>query len=89
MYLNHSRNQINLLAEIIAGEHKPGLISRRTDSWGTGGEVFKADRCNMHHVSAKEIGFQPQAEGSASGVTPLSTRVRAKAALTTQFDIVH
>lgn len=35
----------------------------------------------MHHISAKEIGFQLQAEGSTAGVTPQSTRVRAKAAL--------
>lgn len=48
---------------------------------GGGGKVFKADYYNMRHISAKEIGFQLQAEGSTAGVTPQSTRVRAKATL--------
>lgn len=54
---------------------------KEAEGVGMGGKVFKADYYNMHHISAKEIGFQLQAEGSTVGVTPQSTRVRAKAAL--------
>lgn len=54
---------------------------KEAEGAGMGGKVFKADYYNMHYISAKEIGFQLQAEGSSAGVTPQSPRVRSKAAL--------
>lgn len=57
-----------------------GQVERNWEGGGRG-KVFKADYYNMHHISATEIGFQLQAEGSTARVTPQSTRVTGEAAL--------
>lgn len=73
--------------EMIAGDDKPGFIfendrqfERSRGVLGTGARFSKQATTTCAVSQQKEIGFQLQAEGSTAGVTPQSTRVRAKAA---------
>lgn len=71
-----------LLSRVITGENKPGFIRRMIDSLEkAGGQSFQSGLLKHAPYPSKEIGFQLQAQGSTTGVSPQSARVKAKAAL--------
>lgn len=75
-------SQKTLLTQAITGENKPGFIRGMIDTLEKAkGQSFQSGLLKHAPYPGKEIGFQLQAQGSTTGVTPQSARVRAKAAL--------
>lgn len=71
-----------LLTWVITGENKPGFIRGMIDTLKeAGGQSYQTGPLKHAPYPSEEIGFQLQAQGSSTEVTPQSARVRAKAAL--------
>lgn len=74
--------QKSLSTRVITGENKPGFIRGMIDTLEeAGAQSYQMGLLKHAPYPREEIGFQLQSQGSTTGVTPQSARVRAKAAL--------